>query len=224
MLSTFITYGLLLLHYSLFFLAVRTTHESGGGHLRQILAGKAEPGILFTRMIAGIFFLGLGTAIVTARSHFDFTVFSPAMHKPLWIWIGLAVIAVILGYVAGKKENTSDHYSHILPPYLPFSHLAVRTLFLIIYEFFFRGAMLFIMVKDFGITAAVSVNLVLYTLSHWYDERERYGSLITGIVFCTLSLYYQSVWPAVFVHLALSLAYEGTLLANHHSSTKKIRL
>ena len=223
MLNAIITYGLLLLHYSLFFIAVKTTHESDGGHLRQILSGKAEAGILFNRMIAGVFFLGIGTAFVVTRINFNNDVFAFPVNKPGWIWIGLGIIAIIFGSVAGIKEN-SIHFSHSLPSYLPLSYLALRTLFLVIYEFFFRGAMLFLTVRDFGVAAAITINLILYILAHWYDRKERIGSIITGLIFCFLALHYQSVWPAVIVHVALSLAYETTLLTRYHSSTKKIRL
>ena len=84
--------------------------------------------------------------------------------------------------------------------------------------------MLFVMADDFGIAIAVIINIVLYVLVHWYDKTERYGSVILGGILCWLSFYYHSVWPAIFVHIGLSLGYEIPLIINNLSLIKKIRL
>ena len=92
---------------------------------------------------------------------------------------------------------------------------------MIVYEFFFRGMMLFVMIEDLGLVAAVIINLVLYTLVHWFDKKERYGSVFMGIILCSVSIYYHSVWPAIIIHLSLALSNEITLLINNKSLIKK---
>ena len=224
MLSYITTYGLMLLYFSLFCLAVKTTHESRGGNLSDMLAGKSEPGILFTRLMAGIFFLGISTAMLVAKRNFDFKIYNPFVGEGSWIWICVTGLAIAVGVIQGNKKIAAENSAHFLPPYLPLAYVAIRTLFLIIYEFFFRGAMLFVMTGDFGVTIAVIINLALYVLVHWYDKKERYGSVIIGGIFCWLTIYYHSVWPAIFVHVGLSLGYEITLILNNQSLIKKIRL
>ena len=92
---------------------------------------------------------------------------------------------------------------------------------MIVYEFFFRGMMLFIMEEDFGSATAVIINLILYTLIHWFDKNERYGAVPMGIILCSVSMYYYSVWPAIAIHLSLALSHEITLLINNKSLIKK---
>ena len=92
---------------------------------------------------------------------------------------------------------------------------------MIVYEFFFRGMMLFVMMEDFGPAAAVVINLILYTLIHWLDKKERYGAVPMGIILCSVSIYYYSVWPAIIIHLSLALSNEITLLINNKSLIKK---
>lgn len=212
----------MLFYYTLFFLAITTGHKSGGGQLKDILTGKGEPGILFTRMIAGIFFLGLCTAAVYAKRNIASEIFTPAWceyQTPVWI---LTAAAIITGTLSASKEIfPAENSNHSLPLYLPLSFIPVRTLFLIVYEFFFRGVMLFVMIEDLGVIAAVIVNLILYVLIHWFDKRERYGSVIMGIVLCGASIYYQSVWPAIVIHLSLALSHELFLLIKNKSLIKK---
>ena len=145
---------------------------------------------------------------------------------PIVNLIALALYYVILAVIVGsssalKKISPVNNSNHSLPFYLPPSFVFIRTLFLIVYEFFFRGVVLFIMAEDLGATTAVIINLILYALVHWFDKKERYGSLLMGIILCSLSMYYHSVWPAIIIHLSLALSNEITLLVNNKSLLKK---
>jgi len=222
MLSYIITYGVMLFYYSLFFIAVTTGFKKGSGQLKDILSGKGEPGILFTRLISGIFFLGIGTATLFAKRNVDTEIFTPAWNDyNTSVWILLAVAVIIGSLSALKKISPANNSNHSLPFYLPLSFVFIRTLFLIVYEFFFRGIVLFIMAEDFGVAKAVIINLILYVLVHWFDKKERYGSALMGIILCVVSIYYHSVWPAIIIHLSLALSHEITLLINNKSLIKK---
>jgi membrane protease YdiL (CAAX protease family) len=222
MLSYITTYGLLLLYYCLFFKTVRTGFKRSSGQLEDILSGKGEPGILFTRLIAGIFLLGIGTVTLSVKENIDATIFIPKYSEyAVSIWI-LITAAIIIGFLSAcKKVYPVTNSHHSLPLALPLSYVLIRILFMIAYEFFFRGMMLFIMVEDFGSTAAVVINLILYTLIHWFGKKERYGAVPMGIILCSVSLYYYSVWPAIIIHLSLALSHEITLLINNKSLIKK---
>ena len=84
-----------------------------------------------------------------------------------------------------------------------------------------HGIMLLVMIEDFGITTAVLINLTLYALVHWFDKKERYGTLLMGVALCCITIYYNSIWPAIIIHLSLSLSHEITLLINNKSLIKK---
>jgi membrane protease YdiL (CAAX protease family) len=222
MLSYITTYGLMLLYYFFFFKTVKTGFKKNSGQLKNILLGEGKPDILFTKLISGILFLGIGAATLFAERNIKVDTFIPSWsgyYTPFWILIDAAIITGTLS--ASKKIFSSDNSHPFLPHYLPLSFVFVRILFLIIYEFFFRGAVLLIMTKDFGIVVAVIVNLILYTLVHWFDKRERYGSILMGIILCSVSIYYHSVWPAIIIHLSLALSHEITLLINNKSLIKK---
>jgi membrane protease YdiL (CAAX protease family) len=212
----------MLLYYLFFFKTVKTGFKKNSGHLKDILSGKGEPGILFTRLISGICLLGIGTATISIKRNIDVEIFTLTWNdynRSVWIIIAAAIIIGILS--AFKKIYPSNNSGHSLPFYLPLSFVLVRTLFLIVYESFFRGVMLFVMIEDFGVVAAIIVNLILYALLHWFDKKERYGSVLMGIILCSVSIYYHSVWPAIIIHLSLALSHEITLLINNKSLIKK---
>ena len=214
------TYGIVFFYYALFFLAIVTGHKSGSGQLKEVILGKGEPGILFMRMITGIFFLGIATLMIVAKGNIDNGIFDPEWHeyKGL-VWI-LTVAAIITGILSAKKIFSVNNSIHSLPPHLPLSFILIRTLFLIVYEFFFRGVILFVMIKDLGVTAAIVFNIILYAGVHWFNKKERYGSLLMGPVLCGISIYYHSVWPAILIHLSLALSHEITLFINNKSHIK----
>jgi len=224
MLNHISTYGLLLFYYALFFIAVYTASKNGSGQLRDIMRSKGEPGILFSRMLAGIFFLGIGTMHLIIKRNIDAGIFIPANNnEPVTYWLVPAAAAALAGTFSAFKKLTPQHTA-FLPFHLPLSFVLVRTLFLIVYEFFFRGVMLFVMIDDFGMAAAVVINIILYVLIHWFDKKERYGSVPVGLLLCMVSIYYRSVWPAIAIHIALALGHEITLLIKNRSLIKKLWL
>jgi membrane protease YdiL (CAAX protease family) len=206
----------------MFFLAIATGHKNGSGQLKDVISGKGEPGILFMRMIAGIFFLGISTTIIVAKDEIDNSIFYLEWSEyDGFVWLLVAAASITGSLSASKKIISFENSIHSLPSHLPLSFTLIRTLFLIVYEFFFRGVVLFVIIKDAGITAAIVVNLLLYTGAHWFDKKERYGSIVMGFVLCGVSIYYHSVWPAILIHLSLALSHEITLLVNNKSLIKK---
>ena len=222
MLSELTTYGLMLLYYYFFFRTVKAGYKKSNGHLKDILSGKGEAGILLTGLLSGIFLLGFGTLLISIKRNIDVEIFTLICNDySISVWI-IIIVAGIIGFLsASKKIYPSSNSSHSLPFYLPLSFVFVRTLFLIVYESFFRGAMLFVMIEDVGIVTAVIINLILYAFVHWFDRKERYGSLLMGLILCIVTIYYHSVWPAIIIHLSLALSHEITLLINNKSLIKK---
>jgi membrane protease YdiL (CAAX protease family) len=212
----------MLLYYCFFFKTVKTGFKKNSGQLKDILSGKGEPGILFTRLISGIFLLGFGTVTLFEKRDVDLEIFTLAWDNyNTSVWIIIAAAIIIGTFSAFKKIYPSNNSGHFLPSYLSLSFVLVRTLFLIVYESFFRGVMLFVMIEDLGLPAAVIVNLILYALLHWFDKKERVGSVLMGIILCSVSIYSYSVWPAIIIHLSLALSHEITLLINNKSLIKK---
>ncbi|WP_276504822.1 CPBP family intramembrane glutamic endopeptidase [Terrimonas pollutisoli] len=94
------------------------------------------------------------------------------------------------------------------------THLLLRSSFLACYEWFFRGCILFSCIENFGVIAAIGINLVLYVLIHSFNgKKEMYGSIPFGLILCVFTIWYQSVWPAILLHLMLSSSHEVFLLS-----------
>ena len=216
------TYLLMFLYYSFFFGAVKTGFKKNSGQLKDILSGKGRPDIFFSKLISGIFLLGIGTITLFEIRNVDLGIFTLTWNDyDTYVWIMIAAAIIVGTLSAFKKIYPSNISSHSLPSYLPLAFVFIRTLFLIVYECFFRGVMLFLMIEDLGIAAAVLVNLILYALLHWFNKKERYASVLMGIILCSISIYYHSVWPAIIIHLSLALSHEITLLINNKSLIKK---
>jgi membrane protease YdiL (CAAX protease family) len=104
-------------------------------------------------------------------------------------------------------------------------HMVLRNSFLVSYEWFFRGLVLFSCVSLFGIIPAVLINLFLYALIHAFNgKKELLGSIPFGIILCAFTLWWHSVWPAVLLHLLLSSSYESVLLHQFFCKPVKIKL
>jgi len=222
MLNYIITYGSLLFFFPLFFIAVYASDKCDSGNLKGVLSGKGKPDVLLRRLIAGIFFLGIGTTIILVTRDLDSNIFIPSLSKDASLWMIIAAFAILTGtFSAYKKLSPSQENTYSLSPHSLLSFLSIRILFLLVYEFFFRGALFFVMVEDFGVIAAVIVNIILYVLVHWFNKEERYGSVLMGGILCSITLYYHSVWPAIAIRLSLALSNEITLMINNRSLIKK---
>jgi len=222
MLSYLTTYGLMLLYYCFFFKTVKTGFKKNSGQLKDILSGKGKPEILFTKLLSGIFLLGFGTVTLFEKRNVDLEIFALTWNDyNTSVWMLIAVAIIIGTLSAFKKIYSSNNSDYSLPSYLPLSFVLIRTLFLIVYEAFFRGIVLFVMIEDFGLVPAVIVNVIVYALLHWFDKKERAGSVPMGIILCSVSIYYHSVWPAIIIHVSLALSHEITILINNRSLIKK---
>lgn len=89
----------------------------------------------------------------------------------------------------------------------------VRTIFLMVYEWFFRGLLLITFCNLLGTILAIIINVFLYALLHAYkDRKEMAGCIPLGILLCVFTLWWQSIWPAVIFHLQIAMITERTSL------------
>lgn len=95
-------------------------------------------------------------------------------------------------------------------PYLnSISYISIRIIYLAVYEWFFRGLLLISLQTVLGTTWAILFNTILYTLAHFHkDKKEMIGCIPLGISLCIITLWWQSVWPAVLIHLLISMINE----------------
>jgi membrane protease YdiL (CAAX protease family) len=89
------------------------------------------------------------------------------------------------------------------------TYFIIRFVFLLCYEFFFRGVLLFQFLEYVPLFPAMLYSTLLYVLIHSFDSRkEILGAIPFGIVLCLFAYFTNSVWYVFFIHIALSAVYE----------------
>ncbi|MFP4430157.1 MAG: type II CAAX prenyl endopeptidase Rce1 family protein [Spirochaetaceae bacterium] len=140
-----------------------------------------------------------------------------------WISIGAMVllsgVAVLVALTNPRRRQVTAEYPMIrLAEWSGATVLANAlswTLYLLAYEFMFRGLLLYSLVP-LGVPLAIAVNVSLYVTTHLVKNlQEGIASFPFGILLCGLTLYSGSFVPAFVIHLALALATTHGSLALH---------
>jgi len=110
-----------------------------------------------------------------------------------------------------NRHHRTEQPISSLPPVLLYASL--RSVFLVSYEWFFRGLLLLSFSLWFGVGWAVLVNISLYTLMHVHKKKnEVIGCIPFGLLACVFTLWWQSVWPAIILHLEITIIHEWPML------------
>ena len=85
------------------------------------------------------------------------------------------------------------------------ANLISWAVYLVGYEFLFRGVLFFPLLEEIGLWPAIAVNLSLYTGSHVpYGLKITLPTIPLSIVLCLLSAQTGTIWIAFLVHLAIT--------------------
>jgi membrane protease YdiL (CAAX protease family) len=123
----------------------------------------------------------------------------------------VAIAAIYVGLRSGRVTGPINRRGAVDVAGIQFFYIyfALRILFLVFYEFFFRGLLLLCLIDDMGHTNAVLLNIALYTLVHAFSpRREIIGTIPFGLLLCLVTIHLNSVWPAVTIHLSLAMSFE----------------
>jgi membrane protease YdiL (CAAX protease family) len=102
-------------------------------------------------------------------------------------------------------------------------YFITRAVYLFVYELWFRGFLLFECINQFGIPAAISLNVFLYTLLHIFKSKKEILACIPfGLIVCFLSIYFNAAWPAIILHIGFSLVFELNIYRNSINSSKTV--
>ncbi len=176
-----------------------------------LLTGK---GLLFLNLkhFIGIVLFGLLFFLIVPEYRFLVLSFENLDFIVL-VWIlPVLILSAVLAYSSVKKRLKVVTERSILQFDQAWSYFGIRALFLLSYEFFFRGIIFFSCLEVFDLTIAIAITTGLYVLIHSFDSRnEILGAIPFGIVLCLFSYYTNSIWPAFLIHLTLSGVYEFTM-------------
>lgn len=178
-----------------------------------------------------LLWLHLAGVILFALLSLCFSVLQPTLFRPpIWRPVPTMVSVFLFLFtlwlaprLAQKQQSGFSPDAGVAPPTLLFLGLyfLLRLFFIAAYEIWFRGLLLQESVAALGTPWAIVLNTGLYTLLHLVNEKQEWLLCIPfGALLCLLCLWQQAVWPAVFIHLALTLGYELTLVKKHVFNTR----
>jgi membrane protease YdiL (CAAX protease family) len=102
------------------------------------------------------------------------------------------------------------------------SYTLLRTLFVLIYEWFFRGLLLLNFSALLGINWAIVINVLLYAVLHApKSKKEMLGCIPLGLLLCVFTIWWQSIWPAIIFHTQLLIINEWPFLQKSISLQKQ---
>jgi membrane protease YdiL (CAAX protease family) len=104
-------------------------------------------------------------------------------------------------------------------------YIFIRSSYLVIYEWFFRGLLLQVSLEYCPVEVAVCINILLYTVAHMYSSRQELIACIPlGLLFCWLRLEYGSLLFPIVLHLCMAIPFEIRILRSssiHHKNVKQ---
>lgn len=161
--------------------------------------------LVYAMMPGSVVEYGLGTAFLKA--------------PPWWVWLSLPLI-LILGWKQASSPSNLKLYPQIRMKVWKRSTLLLSAitwiLFLVAYEFMFRGFLLFASLEVLELWQAISLNVALYALAHMYKgPGETFGAIPVGILLCWLTIHTGNIWMAVLIHCTMALSNEWFSLRAH---------
>ena len=221
--ETYFQIAALLACYGLLFILTSWVSRKGSESLLSVHQQKGNWQHLHVRHAGGIIIMAILPAMTLTELPIDLLALP---NQISWAQVIAFNILVALLVNIGIKnrprsiDGINDETEYIANTNL---HIALRSIFLVSYEWFFRGVLLFGCMKITDTGRAILINLVLYAFIHGVNgKREVLGSIPLGLLFCALTIWCHSVWPAVFLHLVLSLSYESSLLSSYLKKSKII--
>jgi membrane protease YdiL (CAAX protease family) len=162
----------------------------------------------------GFIFLGLVPGIIfpflfnTSLSKYGLN-FPENSH--LWLWWLIPTALFLIGSIfRSSKGMDLDFYPQVRIQSWSRSALAINVLFWIIYligyEFAFRGYLFFPAVRAFGLWPAVLLNSSIYGLTHIpKGTGEAFGAFFLGILFCLIAYNTNSIVIPLGLHVILAV-------------------
>jgi len=138
---------------------------------------------------------------------------------PWWSWL-LIPLVLFLGYLTAIIPDNLKRYPQIrsrtwTPAMLGTSFISWM-IFILGYEFLFRGFVLHASLDIMEPGPAIALNTALYAFAHFYKgPGETFGAIPVGILFCYLTLLTGNIWSAVILHSLMALCNEWFSLKAH---------
>ena len=135
------------------------------------------------------------------------------LSAPPWWVLVVLVIILIVGFYSARQPGNLAMYPQIRNQQWTKGLLALSSLswvvFLLGYEFLFRGFLLYASLTVMDVWPAIALNCAIYALAHLYKgPGETFGAIPVGILLCYLTLLTGNIWTAVGIHAVMALSNE----------------
>lgn len=162
--------------------------------------------------VTGILLFGVLFFLAIPESRFLIISFEIPELKTVFSFVLIVIISAVLSFksVKNKLKNNNEKSPYKLNQ--AWIYFIVRVVFLLSYEFFFRGVLFFSVLEVSGLIIAIVCNTLLYVLIHIFDSKQEIlGAIPFGIVLCLLSYNTNTIWMAFLIHTTLSVVYEFSM-------------
>lgn len=142
-----------------------------------------------------------------------------ATFTALWS-LGMMILVIPLAFLGARKPANLINYPQIRAKLwtrkITVLNIVSWIVYLLGYEFLFRGILLFPLAGELGAWPAIAINIAFYSISHVPKGlNETAGAIILGLVLCILTLISGTIWIAFFTHVALALTNSFTAMKYH---------
>jgi membrane protease YdiL (CAAX protease family) len=207
---------------SYYFISFSSASRKRVGTLFKILDRQGNF-VIFQRLVGFVFLGALTALVVQLLPGFTMKDSGLTFHfrsAPPWWFLLFIPLIMIMGYLSSQNPGILEQYPQIRAKQWTKGMVGISSLswviFLIGYEFFFRGFLLHASLGVLEPFPAVVLNIVLYSFAHLYKgSEETYGAIPVGIILCYITLLTGNIWSAVIVHSLMALCNEWFSLRAH---------
>jgi membrane protease YdiL (CAAX protease family) len=179
--------------------------------------------ILFNKLAGFIFFACIPGALCFSLWHTDFSSFGITLKKIVenWYWlVGLPALIYLVNYFSAKNPDVYAHYPQMRIKVWSAGTFLLSSLgwfiYLVGYEFLFRGILLLSCAEAFGLWPAVTINIAIYSAIHLTNGlKETIGAIPFGLIACLLMLYSGTLLIPIAMHISLSMSTEFYTIRNN---------
>ncbi|UKM66244.1 CPBP family intramembrane metalloprotease [Flavobacteriaceae bacterium GSB9] len=196
--------------FTLYFVTSSVYNKLGINNLYTALLSANGLRLLNLKHAFGIVLFGLLSYIQTPDLNYLISSLEiPKLHVLLLFFV-VAFLSATASYVSVKKnEGFQEVQVQTYSLSNAWVYFLIRFTFLLGYEYFFRGILLFKFLDFTNLYMAIFYSTVLYVLIHIFDsKKEILGAVPFGIILCLFTYFTNSVWCAFLIHIALSAVYE----------------
>lgn len=196
--------------FATYFIVSLVYKKLGINNLRTALLSTNGLRLLNLKHILGIVLFGILSYISIPEFKYLVTSIEVPRLPVLFLFLIVFFLSAIVSYLGiqnenGIRETYITHYGFSNA----WSYFIVRFTFLLCYEFFFRGVLLFMFLDFESLPIAIFYSTILYVLIHIFDsKKEILGAIPFGIILCLFTYFTNSIWYAFLIHMALLAVYE----------------